>query len=103
MTHTKGPWITRLTGAAEHNNEQWLVLAADECGNEGDALICEVNTLDGADAKLITAAPELLKLAESNLATLDEQRRRCIRWGQSHHEIDTAIEETTLAIAKATS
>jgi hypothetical protein len=58
---TPGPWIARLNVGPEHDNEVWLVLAADGYVNEGDALVCEVNTLDGADARLIAAAPTMIE------------------------------------------
>ena len=56
---TARPWVARLTDFNEIGDfEQpyWLVLAADENANEGDALICSVNTLDGADAEFIVRA-----------------------------------------------
>lgn len=39
-------------------------------------------------------------LVDENLGTLEEQRRRCIRWGKPHHEIDAAINQTRAALAK---
>ncbi|MGK2908553.1 MAG: hypothetical protein ACSLE1_01915 [Sphingobium sp.] len=40
----------------------------------------------------------LRNLASSNLATMEEQRRRCRRWGQSFAELAMAIEETQAAL-----
>ena len=40
---TAGPWRTELTGRADLNNQQWLVLSDAPGVHEGDSLICEVN------------------------------------------------------------
>ena len=58
--HTPGPWRAELTGSAEHNNQQWLILSED-----GDALICEMNDPHEATARLIASAPELLSALEA--------------------------------------
>lgn len=60
--HTPGPWVALKHGCSD--DFQWLVFAEDGNANEGDSLICEVNPLDGADARLIAAAPELLEALE---------------------------------------
>jgi hypothetical protein len=36
---------------------------------------------------------------ELNIGTLQEQARRCERWGKSHHELDSAIEQSRKRIA----
>ena len=63
--HTPGPWRAELTGAPEHDNQQWLILSEDWGTNDGDALICEMNDPHEATARLIASAPELLSALEA--------------------------------------
>lgn len=59
---TPGPWSARLTKEHEigvYDDPYWMVLSDDEYVNEGDSLICSVNTLSGHDAHQIAASPAL--------------------------------------------
>ena len=61
---TKGPWSAHKHGSPELDNEEWIILSDSPGANEGDALIAIMNTLDGEDAHLIAAAPDLAEVAE---------------------------------------
>lgn len=69
IKHTPGPWHTYLSGRAEMNNLQWLVIGVED--DSGDApLICEANQGE-TDARLIGAAPDLYKLAQEAWGALN--------------------------------
>ena len=92
--HTKGPWAVN-----DGINPGFRIVSSKTRD------ITYVTLRDpeerAANARLIAAAPELLELARDNLGTLEEQRRAHVRWGKPHNELDTAIEQTRAAIAKA--
>lgn len=91
-----GPWLARMTREDElfaGDDPYWIVIDSDENANEGDALICSVNVLDEAYARLIAAAPELL-------VALQE----AVEWDSHDSEGVPAVwlEKATAAIARAT-
>lgn len=96
--HTPAPWsaFTDDSGSKPHTNIVSVVPHTD----------CVFSLpgmhKDDPNVRLITAAPDLLKIAMANLETLFETRRRLIRFGKSHDEINIAITETEAAIARAT-
>lgn len=49
-------------------------------------------------ASLRARVEVLEKLHRSNASTMEEQRSRMIRWGKSHDELNTAINETRQAL-----
>ena len=101
MTHTKSPWTLGTHPANHKLNIVKPVLygrnvtVLPEC--EGGHV--SINNID--DARLIAAAPELLKLAEERLAWLEEEISNCTDAGARHDDYDAELLEYRAAIAKA--
>lgn len=104
MSHTPGPWSST---ALQPEGNVWIYgsvgpnrprIANVEFGlNYGQDV--PVETV--ANAQLIAASPEMVKVHLHNLATLQDTRRRLQAWGKPHHEIDVAIRETETVIKLA--
>lgn len=99
--HTPGPWRAYVHGKPEHDNEQWLVVAVNRGVNDGDSLICEVNTLDRSDARLIAAAPDLLEALKKLVAEANRLGPQ-LPYNTPTRAIAHAIEDARAAITLAT-
>lgn len=90
--HTPGPWV--VTDDSEHGCCFEFAVEADSDGKH----ICDAN---GADARLIAAAPELLAALKECLES-EERRRRDLKDGSPASSYsDARLARVRAAIAKA--
>lgn len=62
------------------------------------ALLDQIEGLREALSRQSKREKRLRALVEANFGTLEEQERRMMRWGKSHHELARAISETRAAL-----
>jgi len=70
------------------------------CGMSWKGAFTEAEALTAWNARTVQA--ELVEALRSNVATMEEQRRRFTALGRSCAELTTAINETRTAITRAT-
>lgn len=97
MKHTPGPWKVIERGTTTHpdrfgrttGRKEVFINGADGLGSIAKMYVGH----DGADARLIAAAPELLEALQTWIAACDTG---------THTDINQAREQARAAIAKAT-
>lgn len=99
--HTPGPWHWD-GNPCNYDKEQeapWLVDASDSFPPIlGGTITCQLD----ADARLIAAAPELLKTLSKTLKTIEEALAYGYLPAGTEQELETQAAEIRAAIAKAT-
>lgn len=94
-TYTLGDWTTIVTGTISGDPAQWAIVGAD-------GIVCEVLSVNPADAALIAQAPALMGALQALLALCDRHlpieeltRDECSTIGNARRTARAAIAAAT--------